>query len=162
MTSRKNKKGAEKKKSAPPKILNRKARHDYHILDTMEVGLVLKGAEVKSIREGKISLKESFAKIMKDELWLIGCNITPYKNQNTFEDIDPLRSRKLLLHKKQIKKLKEATAEKGLALIPLKIYFTRGVAKLELGVGKGKKLYDKREDLKRKDAKREMDRELKG
>ncbi len=153
--------GGKGKKSGPSTILNRKARHDYFILESMEAGIVLTGSEVKSIREGKINLRESYAKLLNNEVWLVGAHITPYKNQNTFDDTDPVRDRKLLLHKKQIKKLVVATKEKGLSLIPLKIYFTRRMAKLEIGIGKGKKLYDKREDLKRKDAEREIDRAIK-
>lgn len=144
-----------------PTIVNRKARHDYHIVESMEAGIALSGAEVKSIREGKISLQDAYARIKKGEVWLIGLHISPYKNLNTFEAYNPERDRKLLLHKRQIAKLAATVSEKGLTLLPLKIYFTRGLAKLELGVGKGKKLYDKREDLKRKEAQREMERALK-
>lgn len=153
--------GDKGKKPGPPSIYNRKARHDYHILESMEVGISLIGEEVKSIRAGKISLRESFARIIKEEVWLMGCHITQYENRNTFRPYDPFRNRKLLLHKKQIDKLAVATQQKGLSLIPLKIYFKRGLAKLELGVGKGKKLYDKREDLKEKAMKREVDQAMK-
>lgn len=158
--AKKDKKGDEPS-GRTPSILNRSARHDYHILDSMEVGIVLKGSEVKSIRQGKVNLKDAFARVMKGELWLMGMHITPYANVNTFETLEPMRDRKLLLHRKQLVKLEEATAEKGLSLIPLKIYFKNRRAKLELGVGKGKKLYDKREDAKEKDAKREIDRAMK-
>lgn len=154
-------KGGGKKKSGPPSIVNRKARHDYHILESLEVGIALTGAEVKSIRDGKITFKEAHARIKNDEVWLVGAHISPYKNQNSFEPYNPLRDRKLLLHKRQIKKLAASTQEKGLALIPLKLYFKHGLAKIELGVGKGKKLYDKRYDLKKKETEREIDRALK-
>ena len=151
----------EGKKSGPPTIFNRKARHDYHILESLEVGIALTGAEVKSIREGKISFKDAHARVKNNEVWLVGAHINPYKNQNSFDPYNPLRERKLLLHKRQIKKLAASTHEKGLTLIPLKLYFKRGLAKIELGVGKGKKLYDKRYDLKKKETEREIDRALK-
>ncbi len=147
--------------AGPPSILNRKARHNYHIIESMEAGIALTGAEVKSIREGKISLKDSYGKIKNDEVWLIGCHINPYSNLNTFDPYNPLRERKLLLHKKQIKKLAEATHEKGLTLLPLKLYFKRGIVKIELGIGKGKKLYDKRYDIKKRDSEREIERAMK-
>ncbi len=123
--------------------------------------MVLKGAEVKSIREGKISLKDAYAKIRNGEVWLSGSHISPYKNLNTFAEYNPTRERKLLLHKKQIIKLTKSVKEKGLTLVPLKIYFKNGRVKLELGIGKGKKMYDKRYDLKEKDAKRDIDRAMK-
>jgi SsrA-binding protein len=154
-------KGGEKKRSAPPTIENRKARHDYHIEETVECGLVLKGAEVKSLRAGKVNLQEAHARIVKGEMWMMGMNVTPYSNQNSFEPLDPLRSRKLLAHKKQIEKLHEAVGREGYTLIPLKIYFKGGVAKALIGVARGKKLYDKREDLKKKTADREMSRAMK-
>jgi len=149
-------------KSGHPVIINRKARHDYHILESMEAGLALKGSEVKSIREGKISLKDSYARIEKGEAWLVGCHISAYTNQNTFEPYNPTRTRKLLLHKKQLLRLHATVKEKGLTLLPLKVYFRNGIAKLELGIGKGKKLYDKREDLKKKEADRQIERAMKG
>lgn len=149
------------KKAGPPTIANRKARHDYHILESLEAGIALTGAEVKSIRDGKISFKDAHARIKNGEVWLVGAHISPYKNKNSFDPYNPLRDRKLLLHKKQIKKLAASTQEKGLTLIPLKLYFKRGLAKIELGVGKGKKLYDKRYDLKKKETEREIDRALK-
>lgn len=150
-----------RKKHAPPKIVNRKARHDYHIEDSVEAGVVLQGAEVKSIRQGKVNLSDAFAKVVKGELWLHGCHINPYPNMNTFINPDPMRARKLLLHKKQIEKLDKETHRKGYTLLPLKMYFKKGIVKVEIGVGRGKKLYDKREDLKRKDADREVERALK-
>jgi len=150
------------KKTGAPTIFNRKARHDYHILESLEAGIALTGAEVKSVRDGKISFKDAHARIKNDEAWLVGAHITPYKNQNSFDPYNPLRDRKLLLHKKQIKKLSASIHEKGLTLIPLKLYFKRGLAKIEMGLGKGKKLYDKRYDLKKKETEREIDRALKG
>lgn len=153
------KKGGVEKRT-PPTIQNREARHNYHILESMEVGLALKGVEVKSIRDGKVNLKDAFARPLKGEIWLMGLHISPYKNQNTFDIYDPMRNRKLLLHHRQILKLSEAVAEKGMTLVPLKIYFKNGMVKLELGVGKGKKLHDHREDIKERDAKREIDRAM--
>ena len=139
---------------------NRKARHEYHMLDTYEVGLVLKGTEVKSLREGKVSLRESFAQFENNELYIINMHISPYAFGNIF-NVNPKRKRKLLLHYREIKRLKGQVEEKGLTLIPLSIYFKKGYAKLELALAKGKKLYDKRRALAEKDAQREVDRELK-
>lgn len=149
------------KRPGPPTILNRQARANYHILESVEAGIMLTGAEVKSIREGKVNISDAHARVMKGEMWLMGMNINPYRHINTFVAPDPLRSRKLLLHRKQIEKLASAVAEKGLTLIPLKLYFKKGFAKIEIGLGKGKKLYDKRDDIKTRDAKREMDRAMK-
>ncbi len=157
----KSSKGGKQARTGTPTIQNRKARHDFHILESMECGIVLTGAEVKSIRQGNANLKEAYARIIGEELWLIGFHITQYVNQNTFELYNAIRDRKLLLHKKQIKKLTDTTQQKGLTLVPLKIYFTRGYAKLELGIGKGKKTHDKREDLKEKAMKREIDQAMK-
>jgi len=139
---------------------NRKARHEYHILDTYEVGLVLKGTEVKSLREGKVSLRESFAQFDNNELYIMNMHISPYAFGNIF-NVNPKRKRKLLLHSREISRLKGQVEEKGLTLIPLSIYFKKGYAKLELALAKGKKLYDKRHTLAERDAQREMDRELK-
>ncbi|MBI5815532.1 MAG: SsrA-binding protein SmpB [Nitrospinae bacterium] len=154
--------GGGKREGRPlPSIQNRNARHNYHILESLEAGVALTGAEVKSIRGGKVQMKDAFARVHKGEVWLMGMHITPYESRNTFvADYDPMRNRKLLLHHRQIKKLTESTAEKGLALVPLKLYFKKGLVKIELGVGKGKKLYDKREDIKSRDAQREMDRAM--
>ncbi|MDH5510274.1 MAG: SsrA-binding protein SmpB [Nitrospinota bacterium] len=154
---------AEKKRAAAtPSIQNRKARHDYHILESLEAGIALKGCEVKSIREGKIQIHDSYVRIKDGEAWLVGCHISPYKNLNTFEEYYPDRERKLLMHRRQIAKLYSQIKEKGLTLLPLKLYFARGKVKLEVGLGKGKRLYDKREDMKTKEANREMDRGMKG
>lgn len=140
---------------------NRKARHDYHIHETYEVGLVLTGTEVKSLRAGKANLKDAYARIDNHgEVMLYNMHISPYDQGNRFNH-EPLRTRKLLMHRYEIAKLIGKTKEKGYTLVPLKVYFTRGKAKLELGLATGKKLYDKRQDLAAKDAKREMDRAFK-
>jgi SsrA-binding protein len=139
-------------------ISNRRARHDYQILESMECGIALKGTEVKSIRLGKVSLAESYAMVHRDEVKLENMQITPYEH-GSYDNHDPKRSRKLLLHKKEILKLKQKISEKGLTLVPLKLYFNaRGIAKVELGLAKGKKLYDKRESIKQRDIDREMRR----
>ena len=136
---------------------NRSATHDYEILETYEAGLVLRGTEVKSLRESKTSLRESFARIEGTEAWLIACHITPYAQGNR-ENPDPLRKRKLLLHRAEINRLLGKTQERGLTLIPLRVYFKRGRAKVELGLGRGKKLYDKRQALREREARRDMDK----
>ena len=140
--------------------VNRKAYHDYSILDTYEAGLVLKGTEVKSLREGKVSLRESFAQFENNELYLMNMHISPYAFGNIF-NVDPKRKRKLLLHRWEIDRLKGQVQEKGLTLVPLRIYFKRGYAKIELALAKGKKLYDKRRALAEKDAQREVEKEIK-
>lgn len=139
---------------------NRKARHDYHIHETFEAGLVLQGTEVKSLRAGKANLKDSYAQIKDGEMYLYNMHVSPYEQGNIFNH-DPLRPRKLLMHKTEIVKLFSKTREKGFALVPLKIYFSRGRAKLELALASGKKNYDKRQDLANKAAKRDMERALK-
>ena len=140
---------------------NKKARHDYFIEETYEAGIVLTGTEIKSVRQGKVSIKESFAKIERGEVILHGMNISPYEQGNRF-NTDPLRPRKLLLHKREIQKLIGYTTLKGLTLVPLRMYINdRGLAKVELAVARGKKLYDKREDLAKRDAERDMDRRVK-
>lgn len=136
---------------------NRKARHDYHIEETYEAGIVLTGTEVKSLRAGKANLRDSFARIENGEVMLHNMHISPYEQGNRFNP-DPKRTRKLLLHKHEINKLIGATQQKGLTLVPLKVYFTRGKAKIELALAKGKKIYDKREDIAARDAKREIER----
>ncbi len=139
---------------------NKKARHDYFIEQTMEAGIVLSGTEVKSIRQGKVNLKDCYARIEGGEVMLNGMHISPYEQGNIFNK-DPLCDRKLLLHKSEINRLVGYTQQKGLSLVPLQIYFKRGRVKLELGIARGKKLYDKREDIAERDAKREIDRKLK-
>jgi len=141
-------------------IVNRKAYHDYEILEKIEAGLVLTGTEIKSLRQGKASIKEAFAYFKDNEIYIYDMNITPYEQGNRFNH-DPKRKRKLLLHKREIRKLISKITQKGLTLVPLKIYLKNSKAKLELGVGRGKKLYDKREYLKKKDALRETKRMLK-
>lgn len=136
---------------------NRKARHDYHIHETYEAGIVLTGTEVKSLRGGKANLKDSYARIENAEVFLHNMHISPYEQGNRFNH-EPLRTRKLLMHRFEINKLIGKVKEKGFALVPLKIYFTRGKAKVELALATGKKLYDKRDDMLERDAKREIDR----
>ena len=142
-------------------ILNRRARYDFQVLDTYEAGIALRGTEVKSLRQGKASLNGSFARIEKGEVWLIGVHIDEYTQGNRFNH-DPTRFRKLLLHRTEIQKLFQLCQIKGHTLVPLKIYFNdRGVAKVLLGVGKGKSDVDRREDLKKKDDEREMRQAIK-
>ncbi len=139
---------------------NRKARHKYEILDQIECGIVLIGSEVKSLREGKISLDEAYVRVRDGALWLIGANISEY-TQASIWNHDPVRPRKLLVHRKQFDKLAGKAVEGGLTLVPLRIYFNaRGLVKLIVGVGRGKKLYDKRESKKKADVKRQIDREM--
>jgi SsrA-binding protein len=139
---------------------NRKARHEYEVLDTFEAGLVLKGPEVKSLREGKVGFQDAFARVEGGEVWLHSLHISPYEQANRFNE-DPLRPRKLLLHRQEILRLIGKVEEKGLTLIPLSIYFRRGYAKVTLALARGRKTYDKREKLKRKtqedEARRAMD-----
>ena len=133
---------------------NRKAFHDYFIMDKFEAGMVLAGTEVKSIREGRINLKDSYAAIKDGEAFLFNCHISPYSHGNR-ENHEPTRARKLLLHRREIRKLIGKTQEKGLTLVPLQVYLTRGRVKIELGVARGKKDYDKRETERRKEVDRE-------
>ena len=140
--------------------VHKKAWHSYSIEDKFEAGLVLTGTEVKSLRTGKANLKESYAKVKGNEVYLHNCHISPYTHGHQLNH-DPIRPRKLLLHRLEIKKLIGKVAEKGYTLVPLRLYFTRGIAKLEIGLAKGKKLYDKRHSLKERDDKREMERAFK-
>jgi SsrA-binding protein len=140
-------------------VQNRKASHDYFIEETIEAGVVLTGTEIKSIRRGRANLKDSFARIMNGEAFLWNMHISPYEEGNR-HNVDPTRTRKLLLHKHQIFKLMGQTREKGYALVPLKMYMKNGYAKVLIGVAKGKKNYDKRQDLAKKDAQREVQRAL--
>lgn len=139
---------------------NKKARHDYFIDEVYECGIELKGTEVKSIRQGRINLKEGYASVENSEVFLKQVHISPYDQGNRF-NVDPLRTRKLLLHKAEIRKLIGATTIKGYSLVPMSIYLKNGRVKLELGLAKGKKLYDKRQDLAKKDAMRRIERESK-
>ena len=140
---------------------NKKAYHDYFIEETYEAGIVLTGTEIKSVRQGKVSIKESYAKIENGEMFLYGMNISPYEQGNRY-NVEPLRPRNLLLHKQEIRKLIGYITIKGLTLVPLKMYINEeGRAKVELAVARGKKNYDKRDDIAKRDAKRDMDRKLK-
>jgi SsrA-binding protein len=143
-----------------PTIQNRRARHDYHVLDVYEAGLVLKGAEVKSIREGKANLQDSYARVIDGEIWLMGMHIAPYAYSRW--ELDPVRPRKLLLNHGEIDDLTRETAERGVTLVPLRVYFKDGRAKVELAVARGKRNYDKRQALAERDARRETERALKG
>jgi len=141
-------------------VTNKKARHDYEIINSLEAGIVLKGTEVKSVREGKVNITDTYARFKKGELWLIGLRISEYKN-STIGNHDPLRDRKLLLHKQELRKLFRQVEEKGTTLIPLKIYLSRHLIKVELGIARGKKLYDKRAAIAERESKRELDRQKK-
>jgi len=149
------------KKGTSEKIIcqNKLARRNYFIEDTYETGIVLVGTEVKALREGRGNLKDSYAGVKNGEVFLYDMHISPYSHGNRYNH-DPLRARKLLLHKREIRKLYGKSREKGLTLVPLKAYFKNGKVKIEIGAGKGKKLYDKREDMKRKDDRRDMERAL--
>jgi SsrA-binding protein len=138
---------------------NRKARHLYHLDEEYEAGLVLTGTEVKSLREGKVSLPEAYAEVRDDEVWLVGCHINEYEPGNRHNH-DPVRDRKLLLSRREIVRLRTKVLERGYTLVPLSIYFRDGWAKVAIALARGKKLYDKREDLKRRTAQREAEREL--
>jgi len=138
---------------------NRRARHDYHIEDVVEAGLVLTGTEVKSLRAGRASLTDGYGQITDGEVWLLGVHIPEYTH-GTWTNHEPRRPRKLLLHRKEIDRLASKTAERGLTLIPLSLYFSNGKAKVELAVGRGKRTYDKRQDLAQRDAAREVERAL--
>ena len=136
---------------------NRKARHDYHIEDSLEAGLVLTGSEIKSIRAGQVNLRDSYGTVRDDELWLVNAHIAPYK-QATHTNHEPKRDRKLLLHRREINRLIGKLQEKGLTLVPLKIYLKNGRAKVEMGLARGKKQYDKRQSLRERDDRRQIDR----
>ncbi len=140
--------------------VNRKARHNYEIASSLEVGLVLQGSEVKSMRAGKASLVDAYGRIRNGELWVIGMHIAQYK-EATFANHDPIRERKLLLHKQEIKKIKRRVEEKGVTLIPLKLYFKNNIAKIELGIARGKRKYDKKVTIAERDVKRDLQREQK-
>ena len=147
----------------PIKIVteNRKARHDFFIEETYEAGIVLKGTEVKSLRAGKANLQDSYAQVQNGEMLLFNMHISAYEQGNRY-NVDPVRPRKLLLHKSQINKLLGKVMQQGFALVPLKVYFSRGKAKVELALAKGKKIYDKRSALAEKDARRDVERALRG
>lgn len=139
---------------------NRKARHEFHVLDTMEAGIVLQGTEVKSLRDGKVNFQDAFARFSGSELWLYNLHISPYESGNRFNH-DPVRPRKLLLHRRELRKLIGQVEQKGLTLVPLDLHFARGVAKVNLGLVRGKKLHDKRETLKKRAEERDVARDYK-
>jgi SsrA-binding protein len=147
--------------ASPEKLIasNRKAYHNFEILDTYEAGLVLRGTEVKALRDGRADLKESYARIEREEAWLLGCHISPYAQGNRANH-DPLRPRKLLLHRGEISRLLGKILEKGLTLVPLRLYFKEGRVKVELGLARGRKTLDKRQVIREREERREMDREI--
>ena len=151
---------AKEKNGTKTAATNRRAHHEYFILETMEAGIALTGTEVKSLRQAKANINDAYARVDNGECILYDMHISPYDFSNRINP-DPRRPRKLLLHKKEILKLHGEMKEKGLTLIPLKVYFTRGMAKVELGLAKGKKLYDKRDDIAKKEANRKIDRAMK-
>lgn len=154
-------KNKSEKKNSPPTLKNRKARHEFSIIDTYEAGVALKGTEVKSIRAGKASINESFAYLKNGEIWLKSMYIKPYEH-GSYNNHDERRDRKLLLKRREIIEIDKHINQKGNTLVPLKVYFKGGYAKVLLGLAKGKKEYDKRQDIKEKDVKRELDRKIKG
>ncbi|NIV11866.1 MAG: SsrA-binding protein SmpB [Aliifodinibius sp.] len=139
---------------------NRKARHEYFLLETFEAGIALQGSEIKSIRAGQISLKEAYVRVDGEQAWLVNAHVAPYDPASR-ENHDPLRDKKLLLHKREIKKLWDEVRQKSTTIIPVRMYLVRGRAKVEIAIAKGKKKYDKRQTLKKRDAQREIDRALK-
>jgi SsrA-binding protein len=141
-------------------VSNRRARHDYEILERYETGIVLTGAEVKSLRGGRGSLAEAYARVRGDEVWLEGMHIPPYEQAMDKTRWEPTRARKLLLHRKEIERLIAKTAERGLALIPLRVYFSHGLAKVELGLGRGKRQFEKRQAIAEREHRREIEREV--
>ncbi|MEC9091136.1 MAG: SsrA-binding protein SmpB [Planctomycetota bacterium] len=150
----------EPNKGERPISENRKARHKYEILEQVECGIVLRGSEVKSMREGRVSIQEAYGRIQQKELWLLGCDIPEFKQASIWNH-EPRRPRKLLVHQRQLEKLKARATEKGLTLVPLKLYFNqRGLAKLLLGICRGKKTHDKRQSLKKADTDRRIERNL--
>jgi SsrA-binding protein len=141
-------------------VSNRRARHDYHVLDVFECGIVLLGAEIKSLRDGRANLQDAYARVEDGEVWLHGMHVAPYAFSRA--ELDPVRRRKLLLHRREIDELARATRERGITLVPLKIYLKDGRAKVELATARGKRAYDKRQVLAERDARREAERALKG
>jgi SsrA-binding protein len=159
------KSGAKKKSTAAAgssdKVIsqNRKARHNYTVLDTLECGIVLVGSEVKSLRAGQVSLEEAYARIKADEVWLVGCDIAEYTEANRFNH-NPKRPRKLLMHRREVKRFAHRAYEKGLTLVPLEMHFKRGLAKVVLGICRGKQRHDKREAMKKAEVKRDIARQM--
>lgn len=153
--------GAKKKRAVPGTVAsNRKARHDYDVLATFECGLQLVGSEVKSLRESKVQLRDSYGRVEDGEVWVYGVHISPYVFAGPYGGVDPDRRRKLLLHRREIDELAKRTQQEGLTLVPLAIYFKEGRAKMELGLGRGRKLYDKRAAIAQRDAERDMERTI--
>lgn len=150
----------QRQKDANLVAQNRKARHDYFITETYEAGIALTGTEIKSIRDRRVNLKDGFVQVRNGQAWLQNVHISPYVNGNIY-NVDPLRNRKLLLHKKEIAKIGSSLSEKGITAIPLKMYLKHGYAKVLIGLAKGKHAYDKREDIKQRDAKRQIARVMK-
>lgn len=150
-------------KNTPPGTVavNRRARHDYEIEETYEAGLALTGSEIKSVRGGRVNLRGSFARVVNEEVFAFDMHISPYEQSGTYFNHNPTRPRKLLLHRREIKRLLGLVQQKGMTLVPLRVYFRGKHAKLELGVARGKKLYDKREDIARRDAQRDIERAIK-
>ncbi len=150
-------------KQAPPGIVadNRKARHDYDIEESFEAGIVLTGSEIKSVRAGRVQLRGSYARVYNDEIYLYEAHISPYEQSGTYFNHEPTRPRKLLLHRREISRIDGLIRQKGMTLVPLKIYFKGRRAKVELGVARGKKSYDKREDIAKRDAQRDIERAMK-
>jgi SsrA-binding protein len=140
---------------------NRRARHDYDVLETFECGIELRGAEVKSLRAGQMTLQDAYARVDRGQVWLLGAHVAPYEYANGFGRVDPDRARKLLLHRRQIDELAGRVAQQSLTLVPLSVYFKDGIAKVELAVARGRKTYDKRHALAARDANREMARVVK-
>jgi SsrA-binding protein len=151
--------GSRSRTAGPrPVAQNRRARHDYDVLDTFECGIVLAGSEVKSLRDAKVQLRDSFARVTDGEVWLHGMHIAPYSHAAGFGAVDPDRSRKLLLHRREIEEVAARTAQEGLTLIPLSVYFSDGRAKVELALARGRRTYDKRHAIAARDAARESER----
>ena len=159
--SQKNKQPAQQDKPAIKVVAdNRRARHDYELIEFYEAGIELAGTEVKSMRQGKANLQDSFARVEDGQLWLYNCHISPYDHGNRFNH-DPVRKRRLLMHRREIQKIKSRMQEKGLTLVPLKLFFKRNWVKVDLALARGKHLYDKREAIAKRDTKRQLDRLVK-
>jgi SsrA-binding protein len=148
---------AEKQRAPEPTVDNRRARFEYEFLERIEAGIALTGTEIKSIRSGQISLNEAYARVRDGELWLLGMHVPPYK-EGSFSNHEPRRARKLLLHREEIRRLVARVGEQGLTLIPTRLYFKRGMVKIDLALARGKKLWDKRRDIKERESKRELAR----
>lgn len=154
-------KGGSPSDGTRPILVNRRARHDYQILDTVEAGIALRGTEVKSIRARKVSITEAYAQVIEGDVYLLQMHIAPYEQGNRYNH-EPLRPRRLLLHRREIQRLRQKTEEKGLTLVPLRLYFKGRHLKVEIGLARGKRAHDRRQDLAKKDAEREMERARRG